>query len=273
MTTRLALPSALMGVVLGILAADARAEPVAFGLAATAGIAVAPAALLRSASGAIACAAVAIGLLLGAWRGAAIALPSGPGSISGLVDRGEIEVAGTVLDDPRPRGSTQQVVVDELLARVDGRTEGIRGRLLATLPRALPLGVGRRVVVRGVVEAPTAFDDFDYPAFLARQGIGALLRTREARLIDEPPRAGPAEMAASARRWLLDGLHEMVPEPEAALGAGILLGVRSSISPEISDDFAVAGLTHVVAISGWNIAIVAAIVGTLMRPLEQRRGG
>ena len=88
MTTRLALPSALMGVVLGILAADARAEPVAFGLAATAGIAVAPAALLRSASGAIACAAVAIGLLLGAWRGAAIALPSGPGSISGLVDRG-----------------------------------------------------------------------------------------------------------------------------------------------------------------------------------------
>jgi competence protein ComEC len=273
MATRAALPGALVGVVLGILAADARAESVAFGLAAAAGIAVALAALLRSASGALACAAVAIGLLLGAWRATAIALPSGPGSISGLVDSGAIEVAGTVVDDPRPRGSTEQVVLDVLLARVDGRTHGVRGRLLVTLPRALQLAVGSRVVVRGVVEAPAAFDDFDYPAFLARQGIGGLVRTREARLIDEPPRAGPAEIAAAARKWLLDGLHVMVPEPEAALGAGILLGVRSSISPEISDDFAVAGLTHVVAISGWNIAIVAAIVATLMRPLEQRRGG
>jgi len=273
MTTRLALPGVLVGVVLGILAVDAGAEPLALGLAAAAAITVALAALLWSASVALACAALAIGLLLGAWRDTAIALPSGPGSISGLIERGEIEVAGTVLDDPRPDGSTQQVVLDELLGRIDGRTQGVRGRLLATLPRALPLAVGRRVVVRGVVEAPAAFDDFDYPAFLARQGIGGLVRTREARLIDEPPRAGPAEIAAAARRWLLDGLHEMVPEPEAALGAGILLGVRSSISPEISDDFAVAGLTHVVAISGWNIAIVAAIVGSLMRPLEQRRGG
>jgi competence protein ComEC len=65
----------------------------------------------------------------------------------------------------------------------------------------------------------------------------------------------------------------MVPEPEAALGAGILLGVRTSISPEIADSFAVSGLTHVVAISGWNIAIVAAIVAALLRPLEERRGG
>ena len=65
----------------------------------------------------------------------------------------------------------------------------------------------------------------------------------------------------------------MVPEPEAALGAGILLGVRTSISPEISTAFATAGLTHVVAISGWNIAIVAAIVASLVRPLEEHPGG
>jgi competence protein ComEC len=65
----------------------------------------------------------------------------------------------------------------------------------------------------------------------------------------------------------------MVPEPEAALGAGILLGVRTSIAPEVANAFAIAGLTHVLAISGWNIAIVAAIVGSLFRPLEERRGG
>ena len=247
MATRLALPGALAGLVIGITATDAHAASLGLGAAAIAVIAMAIAVMLRSTGIAIACAALAIGLLLGSWRGAAIELPSGPGSVGGLIGRGEVELVGTVLDDPRPGGSTQQVVLDELVGRISGGTHAVRGRVLATLPRAVPLTVGQRV--------------------------GGLLRTPEARILEDRERTGPAEIAATARRWLLDGLQQMVPEPEAALGAGILLGVRSSIAPEISDDFAVAGLTHVVAISGWNIAIVAAIVGALLRPLEQRRGG
>ena len=137
----------------------------------------------------------------------------------------------------------------------------------------MPVAVGDRVALVAAVEAPAAFDGFDYPAYLARQGIGGLVRVRGAKVLDGQSRAGPAQLAAAARRWLLDGLNEMVPEPEAALGAGILLGVRSSIAPEIANAFAIAGLTHVVAISGWNIAIVAAIVASLFRPLEQRPGG
>ena len=273
MATRLALPAALTGLVLGIVMADAGATSAAVGAAALAGIAAAGVVLLRSAGIGLASAALAVGLLLGAWRGDAVSLPSGPGTVSSLVDRGELELAGRVVDDPRPGGSTQQVVLDSLVARIDGHLNRVRGRMLATVPRAVPLGVGEQVVVVGVVEAPEAFEGFDYPAFLARQGIGGLVRTHVARVVDGARRAGPSAIAAAARGWLLGGLNEMVPEPEAALGAGILLGVRSSIAPEVSDDFAVAGLTHVVAISGWNIAIVAAIVGSLLRPLEQRRGG
>jgi competence protein ComEC len=78
---------------------------------------------------------------------------------------------------------------------------------------------------------------------------------------------------AALRGMFLGGLNDLVPEPEAALGAGILLGVRTSIAPEINDAFAAAGLTHVVAISGWNIAIVTALVLALVRPLARRRGG
>lgn len=273
MTTRLALPGALIGLVLGILAADAHAATAALAAAAVVGLAVAVLAAAAQPGGALASAALAIGLVLGVWRGAAVALPSGPGSVSGLIGPGEVELAGTVVDDPRPRGSSQQVVLIDILVRRGGRTAAVDGRLLATLPRAVPLEAGERVVLTAEVEAPVAFDGFDYPAYLARQGIGGFLRTRDVRVLDGPPRAGPGSIAAGVRRWLLGGLNEMVPEPEAALGAGILLGVRTSISPEIVDAFAVAGLTHVVAISGWNIAIVAAIVGAMARPLEQRRGG
>jgi competence protein ComEC len=270
--TRLALPGALTGLVLGILAADAKAGSAALWAAASVGV-VAAILLLGRRAGGVACAALVAGLLLGAWRGTAVALPSGPGSVIALIDRGEVELVGTVADDPRPRGSTQQVVLQEVIARLDGHARTLQGRLLATLPRAVPVAVGRRVHLAAVVEAPAAFDGFDYPAYLERQGIGALVRAREARIVDSVISAGPAAISAAARGWLLAGLNQMVPEPEAALGAGILLGVRSSIAPEVADAFAVAGLTHVVAISGWNIAIVAAIVGALLRPLEERRGG
>jgi competence protein ComEC len=272
-TTRLALPGALIGLAMGILAADAHAATAALAAAAVVGLAVAVLVTVAQPGSALAGAALAIGLVLGAWRGAALVMPSGPGTVSGLIGQGEVGLAGTVVDDPRPRGSSQQVVLTGILARRGGRTGPVDGRLLATLPRAAALEAGERVVLMAEVEAPAEFDGFDYPAYLARQGIGGLVRTRDVRVLDGPPRAGPGAIAAAARRWLLGGLNEMVPEPEAALGAGILLGVRTSISPEIADAFAVAGLTHVVAISGWNIAIVAAIVGTMARPLEQRRGG
>lgn len=274
MATRLALPGALAGLALGILAADAQAGPIALLVAGLAVLLAAALAPLRRAAAAIAFAALAVGLALGMWRGAALALPSGHGSVAGLIGGGEVGLVGTVVDDPRPRGSSQQVVLEDLVAAQPGDPgHPLRGRILATLPRSMPLTVGRQIALIANVEAPAAFDGFDYPAYLARQGISGLVRVREARLLEGPPEAGPPEVAATLRRWLLDGLNDMVPEPEAALGAGILLGVRSSIAPEIATSFAIAGLTHVVAISGWNIAIVAAIVGSLARPLEQRRGG
>ena len=81
-----------------------------------------------------------------------------------------------------------------------------------------------------------------------------------------------ADAFAGVRRWLLDGLVRTVPEPEASLGAGILLGVRAGIDPAIRDAFAVAGLSHVVAISGWNVAIVVALIASATRRLRERMG-
>ncbi|HLE88725.1 MAG TPA: DUF4131 domain-containing protein, partial [Candidatus Limnocylindria bacterium] len=180
----LALPATLAGVAAGILLADAGLGSAALVLMVVGGGTTAAALLVDRPAVAVPLAAVALGLVVGGWRGAMVPMPAGAGSVSGLVGRGEIQIAGRVTDDPRPRAGTQQVVLDRVMVRTgDGRTSPVDGHLLAWLPRSVAPLVSDTVVFRAEVEAPEAFDGFDYPAYLARQGIGGIARTRTASVL------------------------------------------------------------------------------------------
>ena len=275
---RFALPVALAGVAIGVLAADQGIQPplatllgasIACGMG---GVVVSPISRVGGSLLLVAAVLPAAGAA-GAWRQgqADIGRPSETPSVAVLVDQGERVLTGTVIDDPRPREDRLQLVLGELTAEVDGRAFSVGDRLLVWTPRGLRVESGDRLRVETELEMAEDFDGFAYREYLARQGIRAIGRARSAEVV--APGAGPAAALAGLRALLLGGLNAIVPEPEAALGAGILLGVRASIAPEINDAFAIAGLTHVVAISGWNIAIVAALVAAVVRPLERRPGG
>ena len=266
----LVLPAILGGVATGILAADAVGLPVLPLLGAGIGLAAVglgagwrPAMLAGVALAAIG---------LGAWRGdAAETVGFGESSVAALVDGEDHEVLGTVVDDPRPRGDRLQLVIGDVAVARDGGGHRLGDRLLVWLPRGVDASAGDRLLVISRIELAEDFDGFAYREYLVRQGIGAIARAESAVVLGHA--SGPASVLAGLRSVLLGGLNDVVPEPEAALGAGILLGVRSAIAPEINDAFATAGLTHVVAISGWNIAIVAALVSAAVQPLTRRPGG
>ncbi|MCA1587660.1 MAG: ComEC/Rec2 family competence protein, partial [Chloroflexi bacterium] len=273
---RFALTAALAGTAAGILASDlvGAVPPSAIALAGACGL---MGLLLgttlggRAGAGLILGGVVVIGLSVGSWRQAAAGGPAtSDASVASMVDGGEHSVVGTVVDDPRPREDRLQIVLGDLVVARDGRAASLADRLLVWLPRGLAIESGDTLRLTTRVELPENFDGFEYREYLARQGIGGIGRTETAEVVGAS--AGPGAWMASLRNALLGGLNRVVPEPEAALGAGILLGVRSTIAPEINDAFERAGLTHVVAISGWNIAIVAALVAAIARPLERRAG-
>jgi ComEC/Rec2-related protein len=58
------------------------------------------------------------------------------------------------------------------------------------------------------------------------------------------------------RRRFIAGLESVLPEPEAPFGAGLLLGQRSTIPKETNDQLSATGLTHLVAVSGYNLTII-----------------
>lgn len=77
-----------------------------------------------------------------------------------------------------------------------------------------------------------------------------------------PLRAGEWLYArlASWRNNMVQVLQKSLPEPHAALSAGILLGIRSEMPYDFYQQLINTGTLHVVAASGYNVAIVARVI-------------
>ncbi|RME57303.1 ComEC family competence protein [Candidatus Parcubacteria bacterium] len=70
---------------------------------------------------------------------------------------------------------------------------------------------------------------------------------------------------------LVAALRHMLPADHAALLAGVTFGWRGAFSRELANAMALSGTTHIVALSGYNIAIVVLLVGSLLGAWLPRR--
>ncbi len=150
------------------------------------------------------------------------------------------------------------------LRTLDGGSSGFR--LASTLPRYPPIGPGDHVEVDGRARPRP---DSPYGQYLERLGAWGTFEARSVRLLERP--ADPAAWLESLRRGAADLLARVLPEPEAGLAAGILIGLRDRVDRAVAASFTTAGVSHVVAISGWNIAIVAAAIAACAGRIGRRR--
>ena len=108
-----------------------------------------------------------------------------------------------------------------------------------------------------------ALTDSDYDRYLAAQGIAASCEATELTVVRHDD--SPAGRLEALRQASGDALQRVLPEPEGGLAAAILIGLRDRVDRGVAAAFTAAGVSHIVAISGWNIAIVAATVAALLR--------
>ena len=200
-------------------------------------------------STAIAVGAVAIAVRLTVSPAAAIgpvALPAGDGPWTALVE----SVAA-----PRRGEQPATIRLDESAIRV-----------AATLPRFPEVEPGFVVVVAGSIREPPVDDP--YGDYLRRTNVAGTLRSRTVEVL---PSIAQGLDLERWRRAAAASIARAIPEPEAGLAAGILVGLRDRVDRDLATAFTTVGASHVVAISGWNIAIVAASVGALGGRLARRR--
>ena len=139
-------------------------------------------------------------------------------------------------------------------------------RVAATLPAYPEVMPGDAVVVAGSIRPPP---DSPYGEYLERIGAAGTLQATSLTVVPSPE--SPDRALERLRRSAGTSLAAVLPEPEAGLAAGILIGLRNLVDRDLASAFTTAGVSHVVAISGWNIAIVAAAVATFAGRLGRRR--
>jgi competence protein ComEC len=107
---------------------------------------------------------------------------------------------------------------------------------------------------------------FDYPAYLATQGIFLEGWTREEVERLEASRGSRILAHVSRlRRLLLQRLDAAMPAQEAGLLKATVLGDRSGLSPEMNRAFLESGTYHILAISGLNVSLLAGTLFGLFR--------
>jgi len=224
---------------------------------------VATAALLAGGRPAWAAAPFLVGVVaVGALRGAEP--PLAPDHVGRLALPRAARVEGRVVAEPVRWAADRARLLLEV-ERADGRA--VSGRVQVTVYGEVPeLAQGQRVagdLTLHPAQGPRNPGTFDYGAHLAREGVRVVATARGERLeaLDAPRPPWPARV----RRAALDALGRALPPASAALLGGLLLGDRTALPRDLDDAFRRGGVYHVLAVSGFNVALVAASVWALCR--------
>jgi competence protein ComEC len=171
---------------------------------------------------------------------------------------------GYISAEPEP---VEQRVWYVVTGSIDNEKISIRARA----DRYPQHDVGQFVQVEGTIEAAEPFETeggiFDYPRFLYARGIHARAdRVKVTPISAESfsPYTRTRSQISGAifdfKHMLVRPVEEVLPPREGALVLGMVYGMKKGLSESDDAAFKTSGLSHLVVLSGSNVAIVAAFL-------------
>lgn len=185
----------------------------------------------------------------------------------------EMLATGTLAEPPDYRDSYTNLRVQVYALDTGSGDLPVSGLILARIQPNQEYEYGQRVRLRGFLKTPPENEDFSYRDYLARDGVYSYMSTAEVTVL--PGSGGNPFMKSvyALKARLLENTHQLFNDPEASLLAGILLGVDTGLTRSLQDAFKNTGTAHIIAISGFNIAIIAGIFFSMFKTLLGERLG
>jgi competence protein ComEC len=100
-------------------------------------------------------------------------------------------------------------------------------------------------------------------------GFGSYIATMYRAKIVSIERSEPGDVARQFRDWFAELIRNGIPEPQASLGIGYLVGQKRALPTDIADALKTVGLTHVVVASGYNLTILVRLARRLFMKVSK----
>jgi competence protein ComEC len=226
-------------------------------------------------------AVLALLLVLGVWRGDSVSSPVPVLATASLAGQSEAEITlrGRITSDPEFSGSRVQFEMEVRAVKVGLEEMSLDGRILvlvrppdSLVARRSPpyFDFGDLITATGTLRTPEPFGGFDYPAYLAAQGITEIMSAETAEVVGKS--GGWREWPYAIRGRLSESIEDTIPYPQSALGQALLLGLDGDLPPGLVDDFRGTGTSHLLAISGLHVGVLVVMFLTASSWLFGRRG-
>jgi competence protein ComEC len=124
--------------------------------------------------------------------------------------------------------------------------------VLVQAPPFTDFRYGDRVRAEGKLQTPTDSGDFSYREYLARQSVYSLMSRPRVTVLARDQGFAPLGWLYAFKTHAKNIIVQTLPEPQASLLTGILLGDDSGIPKYVQDAFRTTGTSHLIAISGYN---------------------
>lgn len=171
------------------------------------------------------------------------------------------KLEGYIVEDVDVR-STQQLITF--------KPNGFSQNILISARLGQRFFYGDWIVAEGKVTAAKNYEDFDYQKYLERFNVYAtmsypkILMLKSDRL--NPVTGGLLKIKAA----FLARLGSFLDEPQNSLAVGILIGGHGTLPKEIVNNFSVTGISHIIAVSGFNITIIILAIASLAEIIGRR---
>ena len=117
------------------------------------------------------------------------------------------------------------------------------------------------LLIEGRLQRPEQLEDFDYPSYLANQGISGIVFARETTVLNPEggTKGGWRGRVFDLRRKLSESIEDALSVPQSAVAKALLLGQRGQLPEQLVQDFRDTGTSHLLAISGLHVGALMAI--------------
>ncbi len=183
--------------------------------------------------------------------------------ISHFIGSEKINAEGVICENPQVSPEKTELIVCVSRILMNGQYIPVSGQVLLNVREPYPFHYGDAVRFHSRLRIPHNFSNpggFDYERYLRFRGIlvrgfvndaaGIIILRRE---IGNPLRIRLERFRELIRKTILD----TAPDTEGRIIQAMILGDQKEIPKEVMEKFNRTGTTHIIAISGFNISIVA----------------